>query len=274
MNITVLIDNLATGFLHGENGLSMLIETQEGLVLWDTGQSNLAVSNADKLGISLDSVHSIALSHGHYDHTTGLKEILGIVPDASVFAHPNICLRRYTPSSTHQKARSIGCPFDMNELSALSGNLILDSGKRQILPGVCLTGEIPRIYQWEDPGGAFFLDEKLTVADIIPDDCSLVVETKKGIAVLLGCCHSGIANTLAFVSEQWNTKEFALIAGGMHLLNASKERISKTIENLGMYRIHAIAPGHCTGWKALCALSDAFHDAVCPLHCGWTWNDD
>ena len=66
--------------LIAEQGLAILVETPNGNVLFDTGQTDATVKNAKELDIDLNLVHKIVLSHGHYDHTDGLEEVLKSIP--------------------------------------------------------------------------------------------------------------------------------------------------------------------------------------------------
>ncbi|MCE5248764.1 MBL fold metallo-hydrolase [bacterium] len=272
LTVTALVDNcVKKPGLRSEHGLSFLIETGHGNILFDTGQSGLFVENARQLGIELGSVEGIALSHGHYDHTGGLLHILNGSHTVPLYAHPDVFISRYTPGDNRESARQIGMPFTREAIEQSGGRFILSKESREILPGVSLTGEIPRETGFEDTGGAFFLDEGLTVPDVIPDDQSMVIETAEGLLVLLGCCHAGIINMLSMISQRWNTSDFVCIAGGMHLLNASDSRIAETIKALSDFRIGHLVPGHCTGQKAITELARSFPGATEPLHTGWTF---
>ncbi len=272
MKITILVENtVQTPDLQGEHGLSMLVETPEGPLLWDVGQSDLFLRNAAPLGVRPEEIRHIALSHGHYDHTGGLADILRIAPDAALHLHPGAFAARFAPGRDGAPPRSIGIPFGRDLLVRSCREILENREPAGILPGITLTGEIPRTSGFEDTGGKFFLDSGLTEPDPIADDQSLVLETARGLVLLLGCCHAGIVNTLRHVSGRWNTREFALIAGGMHLHSATAERMARTLDALRGYRIARLVPGHCTGWRAFCALADAFPEAVEPLRTGWTW---
>lgn len=274
ISITNLVENTAVRQgLRGEHGISFRIDTPHGSLLLDTGQSGLFIENAGMLGISMDSLEHIVLSHGHYDHTGGLFELLSRKPDCTITAHPDAFIDRFTPDGKNSgTARSIGIPFEKQQIKAMCKSLVLDSDPQKIVPGVYTTGQIPRETEYEDTGGAFFLDKNFTEKDPLHDDQSLVIETGKGLVVLLGCCHAGIINTLNFVSGRWKTREFALVAGGMHLVNASEERLEKTTAALKEFSIGELCPGHCTGWKAVCYLNAAFPRITQPLSVGWTWS--
>jgi len=274
-SITVLVENTTTaGNPRGEHGLSVWVETERGAVLWDTGQSGLFLENARILGIPVETVRHIALSHGHYDHTGGLMDILSLGGNPTVHAHPGILTDRFgAGKDPRRKARPIGIPFPRGRIEETGGHLVLGREREEILPGVFTTGEIPRTNDFEDTGGRFYLDDALNAPDPILDDQSLVVETEEGLVLLLGCCHAGLINTLTFVAETWNTRNFALVAGGMHLLNATEERLKKTVSELRRFTIKSLRPGHCTGWRAVCTLASAFPRITGPISVGWSWRN-
>ncbi len=273
ITITVLVENTALFRGHrAEHGFAVWLETPDGAILWDTGQSGMLMHNAECLGIDFSAVKIIALSHGHYDHTGGLLDVLAGAPGASVYCHPDVFTERFTPNpGVSEGAHPIGIPYGRDTLEHSCHTLQVNRGPVELLPGISLTGEIPRNTDFEDVGGAFYLDRECTKPDSLIDDQSLVIETDHGLVVLLGCCHAGIVNTLTMVSEHWQTRTFSLIAGGTHLAAAAEDRIEKTIHSLENFDIGTLAPGHCTGWKQVCMLSRAFPEIVAPLHVGWSW---
>ena len=93
MKITVLAENSVCKSnslnVKAENGLSLFIEFDERKILFDTGQSDLFIHNARKMGIDLSQVDYLVISHGHFDHGGGLKHFLKINKKAKVFLHIN-----------------------------------------------------------------------------------------------------------------------------------------------------------------------------------------
>lgn len=86
MHLTILIDNRSAADLESEHGLCMLVETKTHKILVDTGLSGKAFINAEKLGININDVDLLVLSHGHIDHTGGLKRFLEINQKAKIIA--------------------------------------------------------------------------------------------------------------------------------------------------------------------------------------------
>jgi len=264
ISLSVLVENTVTQEeLRAEHGLSVLIETPYGQILWDTGQSPLFIENARKMGIQIENISCIALSHGHYDHTGGLSAILVLNPRIKVYGHPDIFVQRFTRNrSSVQSVRPIGSPIVKEIVQLKCQSLELNRQPSEIVPGVFLTGEIPRIIEYEDTGGDFFLDIACTKNDPIIDDQALYIESSQGIVVLLGCAHSGVVNTLNHVSKLTRQEKIFAVLGGTHLFGASKERLDATAEAFSRYDVQVIGPCHCTGLKAITYLKSQFPERV------------
>lgn len=255
ISITVLSDNHAAYGLEVEHGFSLWIETPGCNLLFDTGQSAAMLNNAEALGIRLSTTDKIAISHGHYDHTGNIAEVLHRAPRAEIYLHENALCERY---SIHQTPRRIGMPVPSVE--AIRGlppdRLHAVSGPALIADGVWVSGPIPRLIPCEDTGGPFFLDAEGRHPDLIPDDLALWIETSEGLVVCLGCCHSGIINTLNYIAGLTGDRPIVSVIGGMHLLHASSARYSFTANALKEYSMRLLIPCHCTGDDACGFLAE------------------
>ena len=266
VRITILSENsTADPVFLTEHGLSLWIECSDRRVLFDTGQSDQLVRNAEALGIDLSEAEAIVLSHGHYDHTGGLATVLNIAADARIYLHPAAVEAKYSRKA--DGARYIGMPDSARK--AIEGrDVVWTAAATEIVPGMIATGEVPRSSSFEEVGGAFFLDEDCKEADQLADDQSLFVESEKGLVVIAGCAHSGIVNTVDYVAELTGDKRMHAVFGGMHLLRAGEMRIARTIEAFKKYEIQKIVPLHCTGQAAVESFADAFADACLSLGVG------
>jgi 7,8-dihydropterin-6-yl-methyl-4-(beta-D-ribofuranosyl)aminobenzene 5'-phosphate synthase len=254
---TILVDNTAqSAELATEHGLSMWIRVDGKNILFDTGMGTALQGNAATLGVDLGQTHFVVLSHGHYDHTGGLAHVFEKGATPRVFMHPNAVSTRYG-SLQAQPPKPIGMRSEIVEfLSAKSMDTIHTTRPTQITEHVWVTGPVPRKTAFEDTGGPFFLDENCLVKDLIDDDQSVWIDTAEGIVLLLGCAHSGLVNTLDYVAEVTGTARFRAVIGGMHLLNASPDRLKATINALKRYQVQLIAPCHCTGESVIPFLSE------------------
>ncbi|MGQ9650084.1 MAG: MBL fold metallo-hydrolase [Phycisphaerae bacterium] len=267
LSITVLVENTANrrGLL-GEHGLAFWIERDGRRVLFDTGQGLALQQNAGVLGIDLSAVDEIALSHGHYDHTGGLAATLPNFRRAKVYAHLAAFRARFVKDHDGQ-VRPVGAPVESREwLSARVGQTLATRGGPVALgDGIWLTGEIPRRNDFEDTGGAFYLDEACTEADPVIDDQAMFIETTKGLVVLLGCAHAGVVNTLEHIRTATGEARIHAIMGGMHLLAAGERRMAETAARLSSLKIEQVGLGHCTGLAAMARLHRELPDRC--FHC-------
>ncbi len=257
--ITCLCDNnvMLSSRLRGEHGISFLIERGTASLLFDTGQSFGVLShNAMVMEKDLSSITSLMLSHGHYDHTGGLKGASDL-SHAPVYAHPGIFEEKYK-SPMGKEPSPIGIPFQREEIEVFS-NLLLSSPPQKILDGVTLTGEIPRITPSEAVPDVF--QKKvggIITKDDILDDQSLVIDTGEAAYVVLGCNHAGLINTI----EHCRTiavSPIAMVFGGTHLVAADSTRMKETIRYLKENGI-TLHGYHCTGDRASFELRAAMPD--------------
>lgn len=273
--ITILVENSAHGpGLLAEHGLAYWIKYEDRNVLLDSGQGGVLAGNACKLGIALRKIDALILSHGHVDHTGGVVEALSANRPVTVYAHPAAFARKFIQNSDGT-AREIGMPH-------LSGNAIRDSSNRLIattqpttvFDGLTATGPVPRLTDFEDTGGSFFLDEACMRPDPLEDDQSVFFDTTEGTVVLLGCAHSGVINTLRYIHQLTDNRPIRTVIGGMHLIGASPHRIERTVEELHRFGIGRLAPVHCTGMPATIALWNAFPSRCQPCPVGTRFEFD
>ncbi len=261
VSITVICDNYVFGHLGAvaEHGLSIFLETDSGSYLLDTGQGKGVVNNALVLGLDLRTIRGIILSHHHWDHTGGLPLVLDWIKTADVYAHPG--LFRESFSVKGEQARAIGVPHTRSFLEGKGATFRFDAGFREIQPGLWLTGEVPRRTDYEtgDPN-LMVKSNGGYVQDILPDDQSVVLETQKGLIVVLGCCHSGIINTLSYIMEKMGRRRIHAVIGGTHLGPVSDAQREKSIAALKAFDIERLGVSHCTGLKTSCRLASEFGD--------------
>lgn len=269
--ITCLIDNTAQfdSTFWGEHGLSFLIETDTTRFLFDTGQTpDVLAHNLAVLGKNLNDLAYVVLSHGHYDHTGGLPLVLTQAKRPTVIADPNVFARKYAQRNEHLKP--IGIPLSRAQIET-QAQLHLTEEPFAITEGITVTGRVPRTTDFEtrDKGLLFEQDGNL-FRDMVPDDRCLVLETERGLIVVLGCCHAGLINTLAHVRQTFGQPIYAVV-GGTHLETASEEQIARTITAVcDEYEPQGLYVNHCTGAKAFAAFARALGEKVKPCPAGTT----
>jgi 7,8-dihydropterin-6-yl-methyl-4-(beta-D-ribofuranosyl)aminobenzene 5'-phosphate synthase len=263
LKVTVLSENTTSrpGIL-AEHGLSLLIQSGDTRVLFDTGASELFKRNARKLRASLESLDAVFISHGHYDHTGGLRSLLE--EDVAVYGHPDIFVERF--SLKHGRMKSIGFP-EGDDVIGTNDRFHL-SRKPQSYGCFRTTGEVPRICDFEKPSSRFFLDRDRERQDTVLDDQSLYVATSRGLVVFLGCCHAGLINTLNHIRAISGERHIHWIIGGTHLLDASEERLKSTVGALGEIGFDRISPLHCTGLRGQHFFLTYFEERYHHISCG------
>jgi 7,8-dihydropterin-6-yl-methyl-4-(beta-D-ribofuranosyl)aminobenzene 5'-phosphate synthase len=262
VNVTIVVDDEAGEGLVAEHGLCLWVREAQRSLLLDCGQGHALASNAAALGVALNSVQDLVLSHGHYDHSGGLPEVVKRAPAVEVHCHPQANGARY--SLRGGIPRPIGMPETTRATlhSLPAQRLHWVAQPVAFGPAMGITGPIPRVTDFEDTGGPFFTDKEGTHADPIDDDLALWIRTDAGLVVLVGCSHAGLINTLWHARELAECPRLHAVLGGFHLLEAGRERIERTARALAEMSPDVVIPCHCTGARAAGALQDALGSRV------------
>jgi 7,8-dihydropterin-6-yl-methyl-4-(beta-D-ribofuranosyl)aminobenzene 5'-phosphate synthase len=266
VKLTVLCDNVV-GVIDGigEHGYAIFIETEGGPYLFDTGSGIGILPNAKLLEKDLRSLQKIFLSHGHYDHTGGLSDVLDFVSSVPVYAHPAIFDEKYSLSKKDDgtEIKFIGIPQRRALLEAKGALFQLGKEFREVGEGVFLTGEIPRVTEFEA------VDKRLNIklndvftTDAFPDDQALILSTRKGLVVLLGCSHAGMINTLQYVQSNLKDEPVYAVVGGTHWGFMDEKDFASSIEILKKMDISMIGVSHCTGIPVAHRLINEFGDGA------------
>ena len=268
ITIKVVVDNNAADGFMAEHGFSVWIDNGSDQILLDCGQGDALVHNLSLFGKSVADVSKLVISHGHYDHTGAIDKVLKSSKLLTVYAHTDIYEKRY---SIHdgKPAKDISIKSEQRHLLQQfpTANKRLTNSPVEVSGQVFATGEIPRNTSYEDTGGPFYLDECKETPDLIYDDQSIYINTKNGAVLITGCCHSGIVNTMDYVTRVFN-QNIHMVIGGLHLVNATDERINKTIDAFRQFGVEKLIPCHCTGEYAISRMQQELGNMIQPGYAG------
>lgn len=252
----VLADNRTRkrGML-AEHGLSLMIEHEDGCILFDTGQSDVYVKNAKQMGLTLSRVSRIVLSHGHYDHCGGLPFFPAVHPFPKVFVH-EAAFSKKLAANKDGTFREIGIPWSQAFLERVKDSIVKTSEAKSLFPGAAVC---PNIVGGVKPGREFFIDNgESLVPDVMTDEQMIVIERFNELCVFLGCSHPGIIACLRHAQKCFPGKRIGVLVAGMHLDGAEEYVIQDTIQKLKELDIQTVIPLHCTGIDAICQIKRAW----------------
>jgi len=231
--ITILVDNNAQpgNGLVAEHGFAALIEQDNNRVMFDTGQGPALVRNSRILGVELSRTTLVVLSHGHYDHTGGLAHIVKLNRSLRVVVHPDALAPHFT-------------------LQAPSAKFEFVTDFKELLPGFWITGPVPQIHEDRLDWRLYTRPNSHVAPDPVRNEVSLVVHTKSGWIVLIGCAHPGLGNILEYASQILGIQQFHAVIGGTHLSMMEIQKTPEAIEAFDRFGVQCIATAHCTGAKA------------------------
>jgi 7,8-dihydropterin-6-yl-methyl-4-(beta-D-ribofuranosyl)aminobenzene 5'-phosphate synthase len=261
-----------------EHGFSMLVTVSRGghdhHLLFDAGMTPDGVSgNMRRLGLSPSDIELVVLSHGHFDHVTGLDGLIRTVGPANMplVVHPGAFTKRRIaipgllelelPSPSRTALRQAG----MDVIERRQPSLLFDDS-------VLVTGEVDRTSDFEHgmPFHEALTDGAWTPDPLILDDQALIVHVAgHGLVVVTGCGHAGIVNIVRYARRLTGVDKIAAVVGGFHLSGPAFEPIIKpTVDALAEIGAKAIIPAHCTGWRAAQAFAEAMPQAYIPNSVG------
>lgn len=282
--VTFLAEDTAGSFLAtkrnilGQHGLSALIEVEssEGKrykVLFDTGQyAEAIIHNARLLGVSLEDVDAIVLSHNHYDHTGGLIGVLEkIGRRVPVVVHPDV----FKPSiyvGGGQGLMDLGPGWSRGEAERAGAIFVEARRPLEVVPGVYYLGEVEREREDLAPGlpGAYTIVDGELVPHSLRDDTGVAIRIEGyGLVVVSGCGHSGITNIAVHASRALKD-DVKAVMGGFHLYAAERGTIDEIAGMLRKIGVEEVYPGHCTGLRAESRLAEVYGDRFHRITAGYT----
>jgi 7,8-dihydropterin-6-yl-methyl-4-(beta-D-ribofuranosyl)aminobenzene 5'-phosphate synthase len=272
------------GLCCANHGLSLVVRAFSGerqhVVLFDAGPVDYAVErNGKRLGIEFSAIEAVVLSHGHWDHGGGLLKAFELMEAAApkrgvpIYLHPGMFVER-GQRQPDGGVLPMGLLPSAEDLATAGARPVITPEPQLLLDEMFwLSGEIPRVTSYEtglqnhvrrNPSGDWEADP------LILDERFLAVAVKnKGLVVFTACSHAGLVNVLTHASECFPDQKLYAVMGGFHLSGETERCIPETVRDIARFDLSVIAPGHCTGWRALNRLVQTCgEDAVVPLAVG------
>lgn len=253
IKIITLVENITyQQGIKGEHGLSFLIKTDDLTLLFDTGQTDQFIQNAEAFGEDLSKVDYLIISHGHYDHAGGILAFLNYNKTAKVLIKQEAFNDKFSKASG--SVRPVGIPHNLhNHFHRFQyvTNFI------NISSSICILSEIKSQTSYETPNTRLLINsDSGMIPDPFNDELVLYLIHNNELVVISGCAHRGIINTLFAIQQHSGLTDFRFIIGGTHLNGAPTHRLKATAEAMNEMQIKALMPNHCTGISAYQYLVD------------------
>lgn len=235
--------------LIAEHGLSFLVETGNKKILFDCSAGKAARRNARKMNVSLKDVDYVVLSHSHYDHAGGYPDMAKHGVRAPLITGPQFFEEKYAQDGG--KYAYLGCGFGRDFLKRERITHRVCEKNITLFPGCHVVGGFERKYEFEKAPARFVRQTAAgMVSDDFADEICLVIESEKGLVVIVGCSHPGILNMIETIRNRFGRQVYAVF-GGSHLVEADEDRLSMTMDILRDMGIDIAGFNHCTGDAAL-----------------------
>ena len=293
MEVITLIENTCEDDrLSEEFGLSLLIRTNDRIILFDTGASGRFIKNASVLGIDMQDIDFAVISHAHYDHSGGLmqffnmnksaKAYLGKTADQDYYANigaklPSLLNLFVSPFISRSKTFSKHIGIDKNVFENHSHRIHYVHDFTEIDPNIFLVTDIKKHHPLAE-GNKFLLSQKEDRLDFddFEHEVVLVIKENDGLVLFAGCGHSGLLNMIETVRQKLDSTPIKTIIGGFHLklqvrsdsMAGSNKDIEFIADELMRHKVEKIYTGHCTGTKAYKILKNKLKNRLNRLYTG------
>ena len=257
VKITTLIENSQGEHLglKTEHGISFFIEADGIKILFDTGESDSFIYNSKLLNLDLLKTDYVVLSHGHYDHSGGIRYFVKLTKDFKLLIGKGFFDEKY--AERNNSYEYIGNDFDENYLKMNGINYsVIDNQINKISDSVYIITSFNRTHMDEVINPRFKIKKPAGfIQDDFSDEVMIAIDTPKGLVIVLGCSHPGVKNMIDTAKTLLNKPVYAVL-GGTHLVESHGVSFHKSIDYL-MNDIDIIGVSHCTGKDAMSELSAA-----------------
>jgi 7,8-dihydropterin-6-yl-methyl-4-(beta-D-ribofuranosyl)aminobenzene 5'-phosphate synthase len=261
-----------------ENGAAFWIEIEDSgrthRVLYDAGLTgDVTLHNAAALGLAVDELDTVVLSHAHPDHYRGLTTVLRArEKPVELAVSPDSFLPKILVNDDGDRVLQVNEGMTREALSKAGGRVVESHDESQLAPGLMLTGAIRRETPFEPPvpprdgkAGLFIeRDGGLELDDDAIDEQALVLNLRgRGLLVLTACGHAGIVNTIHEAQRISGVEQVMGLVGGFHFgfPGVPRDNAERALDALEEMELDLIAPMHCTGLWGQARVMERFPDA-------------
>lgn len=256
IHITTLVENSPGEHkaLLSEHGLSFHIEKDGHTLLFDTGQSDAFLHNCSQLALDPLKIEYVILSHGHYDHSGGIRHLAEKTTDFKLITGQGFFEKKYGDNEGSKEF--LGNNFDQQFLQDNKiSSTCAETDITEIIPAVYVITNFPRIHPDEVINPRFtLLKEGLFEPDVFQDEVLLAIDSPHGLIILLGCSHPGIKNMIAHAVTLLQRPVYGVM-GGTHLVEANEQSMELSLDYLKKHNPEIIGFSHCTGKQAMGRLA-------------------
>lgn len=257
MKLTILSENITytrEPYMTGEPGFCCYVECGGRRLILDSGYHGIALDNAKRMGIDLNGLDYIAISHGHDDHTHGLLPLLEAGVDMTrtkLVAHPRAFKRKIVDGADS------GFPWDEAEIRRRF-DVVEAEKPLELAENLWYLGRIPRVTDFENrnPLGFVILEDGTEEEDYLQEDTALAYKAEGGVFVITGCSHSGIVNICEYAKQVLGEKKLLGVIGGFHLLQPGPQ-LEETIRYFEQEKPEKLCPCHCISMRCKFRIAQA-----------------
>lgn len=251
--LSILCNDKAKEGYFSEHGFSVLIEKDSYKLIFDTGTTDIFLKNLQKLSKDINEIDNIVISHGHYDHLGGIRELGQFNKTFSIWVKegifiPKYSLERFIGVKTENISKNLNFKFIKEDFI-------------EIFPNIYLFGPSPMINNFESIDDTFYIkSEKGDEKDKFKEEMNLVID-EGDLILITGCAHRGIANIINHAKSLFK-KDIKVVLGGFHLYNASKEKLENIVKYFNSVKIKTLIPCHCTGDRTINFFEEKFYGEI------------
>ncbi|NMM61335.1 MBL fold metallo-hydrolase [Clostridium sp. P21] len=269
MRIITLIENIKddSNNLINEKGLCLYIEKDNKHILFDTGRTGNFIYNAKKLGINLENIDAVVLSHGHGDHGGGLIPFFKINSKAKVYMKIEASREFYFHYKLFNKNVSVSSKL----FEEYSYRIQYMKNFTEVMKDIYIITDIHKHYEIPEGNKYLFVKkETKLIRDEFHHELIMVIKERDGICIFTGCSHNGTANMIKTAKDNFKDSNIKAVIGGFHLvkipiiksLTASRSQIDTLVNEIIASNVEKVYTGHCTGEKAYKKLKEVLGDKI------------